>query len=514
MNKEKKEILIIILVIVAIGVFYITTIRAGHNWGDDFAMYIQHAKNMAEGRPYGETGYLFHNAHGRSVGPVAYPPVFPLLLLPIVKQFGMNIYVMKIEVIMFYLCFLVTFALFMRSRISFKYIIVILLLFSINPYIWNMKDEIMSDLLFLFFLFLFFIFLEQTLAEKESGRRRFLYAIITGILIYISYATRTIGAIFIPSIIIYDLIKHRKPTVLSIVPTAISVSLIFIQSWIIPSPNYVSMTFSNIGLESLLNNIIQYSNALTGFWFKTNSAPGKLIIFILFIVPALAGYIKKIKEEPTVLELFFVIYLSFVIGYPYFGTKRLILPLEPLFIYYLFIGISSFGLLKKRKSTGVVTVAFIVLICVYYGMGAWAHSGYTKKEIKKTSSTRKITNTITMRGEGPYKKESLELFDYIRKNTDDEDLIMFFKPRALYLYTGRRSSTYYTSMERWKLYEYRDYMHLVGATVLIECHFPEDNSGYSPDDFIAILEEKYTDGIRKVYFNPDFTVYRINRREM
>src|ERR1700748_2038347 len=67
--------LIILLLIVA--GFHILTVRQGHIWGDDFAMYVHHAKNIVEGRPYTATGYLFHPSI--SVSPRMYPPVFPFL---------------------------------------------------------------------------------------------------------------------------------------------------------------------------------------------------------------------------------------------------------------------------------------------------------------------------------------------------------------------------------------------------------------------------------------------------
>src|SRR6266851_6468514 len=62
---------------VAIAALQLVTIRQGHDWGDDFAMYIAHARNLANGAPYAATGYIAnpHNA----LGPAAYPPVFPVL---------------------------------------------------------------------------------------------------------------------------------------------------------------------------------------------------------------------------------------------------------------------------------------------------------------------------------------------------------------------------------------------------------------------------------------------------
>jgi hypothetical protein len=51
----------LILLLITIAVFHTATIRPGHIWGDDFAMYIHHARNIVEGRPYAQTGYLYYS---------------------------------------------------------------------------------------------------------------------------------------------------------------------------------------------------------------------------------------------------------------------------------------------------------------------------------------------------------------------------------------------------------------------------------------------------------------------
>ena len=38
----------------------VLTVREGHNWGGDFAQYILHARNIVEGRPYAQTGYIYN----------------------------------------------------------------------------------------------------------------------------------------------------------------------------------------------------------------------------------------------------------------------------------------------------------------------------------------------------------------------------------------------------------------------------------------------------------------------
>ena len=90
----------LILLLITIAIFHAVTIRQGHIWADDFAMYIHHAQNIVEGRPYAQTRYLFTPT--ALVGPRMYPPVFPLLLAPVVRFFGLNLIPIKFEQVIFF----------------------------------------------------------------------------------------------------------------------------------------------------------------------------------------------------------------------------------------------------------------------------------------------------------------------------------------------------------------------------------------------------------------------------
>jgi hypothetical protein len=62
------------------------------SWGPtagmgDYAQYLLHAESIIQGRPYAETGYIFHPA-AWTIGPRAYPPGLPLTLAPLVAAFG------------------------------------------------------------------------------------------------------------------------------------------------------------------------------------------------------------------------------------------------------------------------------------------------------------------------------------------------------------------------------------------------------------------------------------------
>ncbi len=58
-------------------------------WQGDHAQYLLHAQALADGRPYVDTGYLFHQ-DAWPIGPRAYPPGLPLVLAPLVALGGVS----------------------------------------------------------------------------------------------------------------------------------------------------------------------------------------------------------------------------------------------------------------------------------------------------------------------------------------------------------------------------------------------------------------------------------------
>jgi 4-amino-4-deoxy-L-arabinose transferase-like glycosyltransferase len=182
--------LIILLLIVA--GFHILTVRQGHIWGDDFAMYVHHAKNIVEGRPYTATGYLFHPSI--SVSPRMYPPVFPFFLAPVIRLFGMNLLAMKIEQVIFFVLVLAVVSLYWRRDLGPECTLALVAILGFSPHFWAAKDNVLSDLLFLLFFYVA-AFLVQRVPRCEGNQWR--WAILIGFVLYLAIGTRTAGVALI-----------------------------------------------------------------------------------------------------------------------------------------------------------------------------------------------------------------------------------------------------------------------------------------------------------------------------
>lgn len=135
---------------VFIGLFHVATIRTGHEWADDFSMYILQARNIVDGMPYAETGYIY-NPQNPNIGTRSYPPGFPLLLTPAVQLFGLDLRPMKMVVIACLVASLVLVLPVFRRVFLPEDLAPLLLVIGLNPLFWELKDQVQSDVPFLAF---------------------------------------------------------------------------------------------------------------------------------------------------------------------------------------------------------------------------------------------------------------------------------------------------------------------------------------------------------------------------
>src|SRR6266508_2245641 len=197
---RSRALVVALLCAVLIGAFHLVTLREGHDWGDDFSMYIHHAENLANGLPYAETGYVY-NPHNPSVGPRVHPPGFPVLLAPIVKVFGLDLRPMKALVVACFVGSLVVLFGLFRQELSPAYAVTLVVVTGLNPFFWEFKDHVLSDVPFLFFTLLSLYLFRQADTSEVSRRTRLALAALAGVAAYAAYATRVLGLVLAPCFI-------------------------------------------------------------------------------------------------------------------------------------------------------------------------------------------------------------------------------------------------------------------------------------------------------------------------
>ena len=96
MNNRNTRVFFMIIIVIS-GLLMIGNLTTGHDWGGDFAGYIMQARSLAEGTldAFIEANRFAVEQSSITIGPVAYPWGYPLLLSPLYAAFGLDMFALK-----------------------------------------------------------------------------------------------------------------------------------------------------------------------------------------------------------------------------------------------------------------------------------------------------------------------------------------------------------------------------------------------------------------------------------
>ncbi len=480
MPKFKFEIILII----AISFFYISSLKSGHSWMGDSSMYIMHAANISKGKIYAETGYIF-NPENPYIGPKSYPPLYPILLSPIYKSFGLNFKAMKIENIFFFSGFLYVLFLFFRLKFNSTYALIALLIIGLNPRFWAFKEMVYPDFLFCFFTYLFFF-----LYEKSFSKDGILFVVLSGLCAWAAYATRAPGALLPVAAFIYEFFGKKDFRRFSVFAIVFMIPF-FLQGFLLGVSNEYPIQF----LVSLKNQpqaffyvIKLFLKSFSDFWsfWPANQPLLTMLssgVFAFSFILSCAGFFISAKKRVSVLDYFGFLYLFLIAVMGIYDGTRYFLPIAPLILFYIFRALESLNDEKIKKNISRIFVFSTLSLFLIFYIG-YADFGKIKS--------------------GFFSKETQKMFSYLKTNTLKTDTIIFRKPRVLALFTDRKSSVYSDVGGDEHLLEY---FKKIGADYCVAGRvFRNDRKFFYP----FVLRHKNI--FKEVYVNVDFKVFKIIKK--
>jgi 4-amino-4-deoxy-L-arabinose transferase-like glycosyltransferase len=399
--------------------------KDSHNWGGDFAQYINQARCISEGISQSETGYIF-NEQNPYLGAPAYPVGFPIILAPVYYFFGNNIFAFSIVISVF--LFGLSLMLFNLNNIYFRYplSVVLTMAFIYNPWMLRFKACILSDIPFAFFLVTsLYIYLKFFREEKKQIPK----SILLGFLISFSMSVKTIGVVVLLGIYAEKIIlsikekKIKAITFYNILVLTLSVLFCYILINFIVFPTGVEQYsfFSTLfHLENLDKVIVQSYKSYFGLIKEFFSQD--IVISSLTLGLFLIGFVWKVVNKIDLVDYVFVFYLAIVFVFPVLQGFRYLMPVYPIIILYIFIVLKSILLPLKIKEGPVFALLLFFLLFWNYSNGIH-------------NVLRHQKDTLV----GPQEGYSREAFQYIRENTDRNSVLACLKPRVLALYTSRKS---------------------------------------------------------------------------
>ena len=511
LNQPKFFILIIICIS--------TLMIAGNHtssldWGDDNASYIMQAIYLKKKSPkefIHLNTFTIENSTDK-LGPIAYPWGYPALLAALITIFGLNISLLKSIGILSFILFLIVLIRGFRRNHSIFGLICLLSIFAFHPLLLSYTDSIGSDIPFLFVSSLALILIKKIIIKKRIVFSKKIDLIILGITISLAYFIRTIGLVLIFVLVfsqLFDLLLRYNKNLITNVhfretiwyPKRIK-ELIYIKkgvsstllipyfaiigcflSWKILLPTgggYYFPFLENISTNSIKNQII-YNIELPSFFFA--GLPFPLLLFGVTIPLFISGIIKRWKHDYHSI-IFLFLYSLILVIWPYRQGLRFLFPVYPFYFSFVITGIESFYENNLSIYNKLVKLIFIIpfLLVIF-----WLIEDSTKNIIAK--SDQNFNNST-----GPFARYSKDMFTYIKENTKQESVIIFWRPRMMSFLTGRKSFQTHLKENIWG-----DYL----------CIYLRDDGwdSLSNDDLIWI-NNRYKSNI--VFENPDFIIYKIS----
>jgi hypothetical protein len=145
------------------------------------------------------------------------------------------------------------------------------------------------------------------------------------------------------------------------------------------------------------------------------------------VVFFLIGAWNRHKEDALFI-FFFVIWMIVLVTWPSWQGPRFIFPLLPIFVYFTFQGMKFASSKLPAPSMQIgrwLVYGFWSLLTIIFLVNS-SLNGYVNLQAGRTIN-------------GPYDPFSKEIYQYIKDETPEDSVVVFFKPRAMRLMTAHDS---------------------------------------------------------------------------
>jgi hypothetical protein len=426
----------------------VQTLTPGHDWGGDFSAYLAQASSLLEGNvaAYRAANSQIIQNSVPGLGPRLYPWGYPLLLAPLLGLFGMNLLVFKLVNILFFVWFQWALWKLLRDRLHPAALIAVLAGMALHPEVIATLDDVLSDIPFLLVSTLALHSLERW---EQSQRGNFWHDFHLGFLLFLAISIRSTG--FLLAVVFFMFaawkwMKHGEASPLSgriahlkvFYPLGFCIMFLLVLEILLPTrvDSYFSLVAGGSFLESVGANLRYYFTELFPAYFVAKP------LGVFFLLVGAGGMISR-RRTDTILVVYILLTLVLMLSWPYRQGYRFFLPVIPLFLAFIFQGVSwVHRRVDRRFAINVTYVLFSTAWLLFLG-------AVLLLSFQRAGQNLRAGRDIG----GPFSASSERMFAFIRSETDPGSTIGFFKPRVLYLRTGRTGLTVHTC-ERFKGIDY------------------------------------------------------------
>lgn len=480
-NLKNTQQIIFFLIIIFISLVYLLSldIHLG-DFGGDNAQYILLARALSDGLGYRAINYPNSPLY------TLVPPLFPILLTPIVFFFGYNFLLMHVLIVIFAAASLVLLYLLFKETLERNKLLLLIFLVGINPFLLAIGvRNILTEIPFIFFSLAAFLgFQRYWISEAKFNK----YFFITVFLVCAACLTRNIGNLLPLAFLIFALLEIKnnpkaKPAILLSL-LSFSATLLWILRKLlvatkVPAENFLSQSFmvdiynQDLGfmslvvfLKRLVINLKYCFSSMFGVVFPRledfahlSLGGGYLetTLIILFNIILFFGLLRSLKKHSQAQGIFFLLYLTVLLFWHNSEIERYLLPILFLIVFYFLEGLyhlRDLNLSIMVKKIISIFVYALIIVSIFLNCAA------SLKVIKSWDYVPENTQMSNF----------LEANYWLKKNTDAKSIVISRKPTLTSLFSGHKSLVYPYTHNSGKIINYI-YENKIKYVILDECFF-------------------------------------------
>jgi len=427
---HKKYLILILILQLILG---IKVIDRGHNWGGDFALYVDESRSIVEGRFwdfYQQNLFTIQNSH-KTLAPIAEPIGAPILFAPLISLFGVNLLLLKYLMLTFYLGItILLWKLLDEFNIQTPLIKFSFILFVVSYYEFPfLLETVNSDMPFAFFTLLSIL-----CYLKYSKYFELKYLLLASFFGLFSYFIRDAGAAVCGTFAILGIIKvlnneFKKSVIWYLLPLFVIVCFkIFIPSF---NSNLMADLSSKLSFDRCIQPLkIIYDNVSKNV-LPLNRLYGFQSLYVIVWILIIYGVYKFINKTGTEFGKFLLLFISgYLLIHIYSGATE-----ERYFLIIQMIAMIGFVLafidiLSMMKLKPFIITLILLVVSI---------QGAAKDLVRIRNWC--FTENYTFSNEVET-TEAQEAWSFIKTKTGKNDIVFFRKPTVLRLFTRRNSCVF------------------------------------------------------------------------
>ena len=451
------EFVLPVALVFLLGVIALINHFSGHDWGDDFALYMRQTQALTIGNigeVISDNRFSVENSGWNTFSPYSYPWGWPLLIAPLYALFGLNYEVFKFVEVITFCVFLFTFFILVRRRAGSIAATLLTLLFGLSPIYIGGTGTVLSDIPYLGFVGLSLWWMDRCRIRGllEGASRNQL--IIMGLLLAYTYNVRREGIT-----LVFALAALHIAALVRLSPKTSSVNVFRDVDWKRVSIPYVSFFVAVVVFHLLLPTVLLPSAPGTGLQNVSNRVdyyrdilaqqiglqrPGSPIellgsesaghraLFYLVVLGAI-GLVARLwqrREEDASIAAFLACSSLLMLVSPY-QEGRYLFTITPFLAYFAYQAFPTLMQISSPESrTGFRIVTALSAVAIF---------GLVVLNARVTAQSTDYHLDYTYVVHGPESPDAQEMFEAVRATTRADDVILFFRARAMTLYSDRRS---------------------------------------------------------------------------